>query len=160
MKKSVNFEFDVYDSITDLAQMDSELLNQAIDATNLSYSPYSGFKVGAAAITNKNNIILGSNQENSSYSVTICAERVLLSTLSINYPNEYINTIAISANNPEGSNQLVTPCGVCRQALFEHEMVNKQSLRIILGSHNSQIYIIKKANDLLPLAFNLDLTST
>ncbi|MCC2624892.1 MAG: cytidine deaminase [Burkholderiales bacterium] len=150
------FEYEVYDSITELAPADQDLVNKAFEATKLSYSPYSKLKVGVCAITNKGNVVVGSNQENGSYSVTICAERVLLSTLSAQHPGEYITTIAISYldwNN--NSDKPITPCGVCRQAILEHQIQHKCNVRVILSSKNGQVYVIKKGSDLLPLPFSI-----
>jgi cytidine deaminase len=150
------FEYEVYDSIIELAAADQELVNKAFNATWLSYSPYSKLKVGACAMTNMGHTIIGSNQENGSYSVTICAERVLLSTLSTQYPDEYITTLAITyLDLNDNSNHPITPCGVCRQAMLEHEIKNECSIRIILASQNGQIYIIEKGRDLLPLPFSI-----
>lgn len=150
------FEFDVYNSINELTPADQDLVNKAFNATKLSYSPYSKLKVGACAVTNKGNILVGSNQENGSYSVTICAERVLLSALSSQYPDEYLTTLAISYLDwNDKSNHPITPCGVCRQAILEHQIRYKCNVRIILSSQTGQIYIIKKGSDLLPLPFSI-----
>lgn len=150
------FDYTVYNSISELDKKDQELVNQAYMATTRSYAPYSNFKVGAAAITNKGNLITGSNQENSSYTATICAERVLLSALSTQGADEFIVTLAISYVDHNGvSNQPITPCGVCRQAIFEHENRFKQNVRIILACQDGPIYIINKGRDLLPLPFSL-----
>jgi cytidine deaminase len=156
MQQNINFEFEVYNSINELAVSEQNLLKKAIETTNLAYAPYSKFKVGVSGITNKGNLVLGSNQENSSYPVGICGERVLLSALSAQYPNEYIITVAISCIDQDGNNnQPATPCGMCRQALFEHEKIHQHNIRIILGGKIGEIYIIQKAADLLPLGFSL-----
>lgn len=150
------FEYEIYDSIDNLIPADQNLVKKAFEATKLSYAPYSNFKVGSCAITNMGNFVSGSNQENSSYPVTICSEMVLLSALSSIYPGEYITTIAINYIDKDGrSHKPITPCGVCRQALSEHEIKYKHNVRVILSSKNGQIYIIKKSSDLLPLPFNL-----
>ncbi len=150
------FEYEVHNSVDELAQADQELVNKAFEATKLSYSPYSKLKVGVCAITNKGNVVLGSNQENGSYSVTICAERVLLSTISAQYPGEYITTIAISYLDwNDKSEKPITPCGVCRQAILEHQIQYKCNVRVILSCKNGQTYIIKKGSDLLPLPFSI-----
>lgn len=151
------FEYDVYNSISELNETDQYLVNQAFLATNFSYSPYSNFKVGSCAITNKGNFVIGSNQENSSFPVTVCSERILLAALSSQYPGEYITTIAINyIDKNSNSNTPITPCGVCRQSLLEHEMQHKHDIRHILASQTGKIYIIKKGMDLLPLPFSLE----
>ena len=151
------FEYEVYDSTSELNPADRDLVNRACAAIKLAYTPYSNFKVGSCAITNKGNFVSGSNQENSSYPVTICSERVLLSTLSSVFPGEYITAIAINYIDKNGnSSSPITPCGICRQALSEHETRHKHNIRIILSSQTGQTYIMNKCRDLLPLPFNLE----
>lgn len=155
MKKQINFEFEEFGDISQLESADRQLLTQAINATNLAYSPYSHFKVGCAGITNNGHTVLGSNQENASYSVTSCGERTLLTHLSVQYPDEYLSTLAVSCIHPDGSNNNpVSPCGVCRQALLEHEINAKKPIRLILGGDTGPIRIIHSVSGLLPLAFN------
>jgi|SRR6185437_4631990 len=150
------FEYDVYNSVSELTVSDQDLVNKAFNATKLSYSPYSKLKIGVCAVTDKGNIVIGSNQENGSYSVTICAERVLLSALSSQYPNEHVVTLAISYLDwNDKSDHPITPCGVCRQAILEHQIHHKCNVRIILSCQSGQTYIIKKGSDLLPLPFSI-----
>ena len=154
MQQVINIEFDKFNSINELDAADKELLNKAIDATKLSYSPYSNFKVGCAGITNKGNIVLGSNQENASYPVTICGEITLLATLSSIYPGEYLTTLAIGHISQIGqSNNPIAPCGLCRQALLEHEAHHKQNIRLILGGKTGDVWIVKNIDDIMPMAF-------
>lgn len=155
MKKNIIFEFEEYTNLNELSKPDRDLLEMAIKATELSYSPYSHFKVGAAGVTNKGNLVMGSNQENASYSVTSCGERTLLTHLSVQYPGEYLNTLAVSCIHPNGSNNNpVSPCGVCRQALLEHEINAGNSIRLILGGSHGPVLIVEGIVNLLPLAFN------
>jgi cytidine deaminase len=99
--------------------------------------------------------VLGSNQENASYPVGICAERVLLSAASSIYPKVPILTMAISYRNAAGkSNKPIPPCGICRQTLVEYESLLKQPIRIILGGMHGKIYIINGAQSLLPFSFS------
>ncbi len=150
-----DFLFDVYDDINELEDADRKLLETARLTTGDAYVPYSNFRVGAAAVLENSKIVKGSNQENASYPVGLCAERVLLSGVSSLYPNVAIKTIAISYNNGNGkSDKPVTPCGVCRQTLVEYEERFKQPIRLILAGMEGKIYIIKKASELLPLGFS------
>jgi cytidine deaminase len=149
-----NFQFEVYDSINDLNEDDAALLHKAIEATNHAYAPYSNFFVGAAARLKDGTIVTGANQENASFPVGICAERVLLSSVSSQYPSTTIETIAISYDNRNGeSNKPITPCGLCRQTLFEYEQRQQQPIRLILGGLEGEVYVIEKASLLLPLSF-------
>jgi cytidine deaminase len=150
-----NFEFEVYDSINDLNKDDAELLHKAAEATNKAYAPYSNFFVGAAARLKDGTIVTAANQENASFPVGICAERVLLSSVSSQFPAEIIETIAVSYDNRNGeSNKPISPCGVCRQTLLEYEQRQQQPIRLILGGMEGEVYVIEKARMLLPLSFN------
>jgi cytidine deaminase len=149
-----NFSFDVYASVEELNEPDAALLTQARAVTAHAYAPYSHFNVGAAAILLNGQIVTGTNQENASYPVGICAERVLLSAVSSLYPGAGIQTMAISYFNSQGnSNNPVSPCGMCRQALAEYEEHTNQSIRLILSGMNGEVFIISRASELLPLSF-------
>ena len=154
MHQQYNFQFEVYSSTYDLNNTDNELLQKAIEATNHAYAPYSNFFVGAAARLKDGTIVTGANQENASFPVGICAERVLLSSVSSQHTSTIIETIAVSYDNRNGeSNKPITPCGLCRQTLFEYEQRQQQPIRLILGGMEGEVYIIEKASLLLPLSF-------
>ena len=76
--KQVQFSVEVYGSSAELSAADAALLAQARDITKAAYAPYSNFFVGAAAKLANGEIMKGTNQENASYPVGICAERALL----------------------------------------------------------------------------------
>ena len=87
MKKTAyEFSYEVYDSIADLDEQDAWLLNEAMEVSQNAYAPYSNFQVGAVAKLINGEIVAGSNQENASYPVGICAERVLLSSVATLFP--------------------------------------------------------------------------
>src|SRR4029078_2762825 len=101
----------VYSSINDLNNDDAELLQKAIEATNHAYAPYSNFFIAAAARLKYRTIVTGGNQENASFPVGICAERVLLSSVSSQHTSTIIEAIAVSYDNRNGeSNKPITPC--------------------------------------------------
>lgn len=156
-KQQSSFYFQVYDSADTLPDADAALLQMAKDATVNAYAPYSHFHVGAAAQLSNGAFIKGTNQENASYPVGICAERVLLSAVSSQYPAASVETMAISYDNRNGeSTRPVAPCGMCRQALVEFESRQQHSIRLILGGMEGQVYVIEQANALLPLRFGKD----
>ena len=156
-QQQYNFEFEVYDSINDLQEVDQQLLQQARDITETAYAPYSNFFVGAAAQMGNGKIITGTNQENASYPVTLCAERSLLATAATIFPKIIINTMAISYHNNNGnSGHPISPCGMCRQSLLEYEGRLQHPIRLILGGLEGKVYIIPKASMLLPLSFTSD----
>ena len=79
MKKAeFSFSYDVYETIEELNEQDAILLNKAREVTKNAYAPYSKFYVGAIAKLNNGEFLEGTNQENASYPVGICAERALL----------------------------------------------------------------------------------
>ena len=156
-KKENKFSFEVYDSIAELDDEDALLLKEAQRVTEHAYAPYSRFRVGAVAKLSNGKMITGSNQENASFPVGICAERVLLSAVSSQYPGIAIESIAISYRDEKGtSNHPISPCGICRQSLQEYEQRNKKPIRLILAGMEGKIYIIPEAGSLLPLAFTSD----
>src|ERR1700757_4763271 len=92
------FAFEVYDSAAALSAQDALLLQQARAATKNAYAPYSNFSVAAVAALSNGQTATGTNQENASYPVGICAERVLLSVVATVHPSASIDTIAIAYN--------------------------------------------------------------
>ena len=119
-----------------------------------AYAPYSHFHVGAVAKLANGEIVAGSNQENASFPVGLCAERVLLASASTLYPNVAIESMAISYLAGSGdSDHPIAPCGICRQSLLEYEMRVGRPIRLVLGGMEGKIYIIPQASTLLPLAF-------
>jgi len=153
-KKEQSFTFYVYDSIEDLNKEDAALLFEAIKETAHAYAPYSHFRVGAVAKLSDGKIVAGSNQENASFPVGICAERVLLSAVSSLHSSAYINSLAISYSDENSqSNHPISPCGICRQTLLEYEQRMQHPIKLILSGKSGKIFIIPNASSLLPLAF-------
>ena len=154
-KQTVQFSYQVFASLDALSISDQALFTQAQAALTLAHAPYSKFNVGAAAMLENGEIIKGSNQENASYPIGICAERVLLSTASTVQPKVPISTLAITYHNESGGNNIpIAPCGMCRQAIAEYESIVNKSMRLILGGATGEIYVIEKAADLLPFGFS------
>lgn len=153
-KEDYRFSYEVYDSIADLNEQDALLLSEARKTTAAAYAPYSNFNVGAVAKLINGEIVKGTNQENASYPVGICAERSLLSSAASLFPEIAIETMAISYDNTKGiSNKPISPCGMCRQALVEYEARVKQPIRLILSGQDGAVIIIEKADSLLPFSF-------
>lgn len=147
--------FEEYDSISDLNKEDADLLKKAQEVTSKAYAPYSHFHVGACARLVNGEYVTGTNQENASFPVGLCAERVLLSGISSFYPDIAIEAIAISyASDSAESDHPVAPCGVCRQTLVEYEERMKHPIRLILGGMKGKIIIVENTLSLLPFAFN------
>ncbi|MEQ1554056.1 MAG: cytidine deaminase [Ferruginibacter sp.] len=156
MKQKYSFGFEEFSDIAELNMDDAALLQEARKITQKAYAPYSNFLVGAAAIFNNGEKVFGTNQENASYPVGICAERVLLASASMLQTDEPIKTMAISYNNLSrngGSDRPISPCGMCRQSLAEYEERTKQPMRLILSGMEGKVIIIQSAVQLLPFSF-------
>jgi cytidine deaminase len=155
MKESkFEFNYTVFDSIDELPEEQRWLLNEAREITAQAYAPYSNFQVGAVAKLANGEIVAGSNQENASFPVGLCAERVLLASVSSLFPRVPIETIAISYKSDSvKSDHPISPCGICRQSLQEYEGRVSHPIQLILGGMTGPVYIIDSASRLLPLAF-------
>ncbi|MES2503309.1 MAG: cytidine deaminase [Myxococcota bacterium] len=121
------------------------LIERAKHARSLAYAPYSNFQVGAALLTEDGTIFEGCNVENSSFGLTVCAERsALLSAVSQGH-RAFKAIAVITQTNPPAS-----PCGACRQVLAEFA----PNLPIIIASTDGQI-AETNLSDLLPMQFRL-----
>ncbi|HZG24697.1 MAG TPA: cytidine deaminase [Chitinophagaceae bacterium] len=157
MKKNFEFVYDVYDSIEELDTDDALLLKKARETTSLAYAPYSKFNVAAAARLSNGEIVTGTNQENASYPVGLCAERVLLSSVSSLHPQVPVETVAVSYKSDiAASDHPIAPCGICRQSLHEYEFRLNHPIRLILGGMEGKIFVIPSAAYLLPFSFTKD----
>lgn len=155
--KQVQFSVEVYDTAADLPATDAALLAEARQIAEVAYAPYSNFFVGAAARLANGIVVKGTNQENAAYPAGMCAERTLMFAAATAYPGIGIETMAISYDNKNGeSNQPISPCGMCRQVLTEFEERTGQSIKLIMGGLNGQVYIVQSAKELLPLTFTSD----
>ena len=94
------------------------LLAAARDACQRSYSPYSEFPVGAAVSTEDGGIFIGTNIENASFGLTICAERVAIFHALVNGATT-VKKLAVAVGRASASQQERMPCGACRQVMAE-----------------------------------------
>jgi homotetrameric cytidine deaminase len=125
------------------------LLEQARTAALQSYSPYSGFRVGAALKLGSGEIVTGTNVENVSYGLTICAERAaLVRAVSEFGPGIRIEAVAVANLNDSAS----PPCGACRQMLSE--FVAPEAPVVFPAANGVRTLAFQ---ELLPLAFEMKL---
>lgn len=142
---------------SELCAADQRLTEQAKEATERSYSKYSNFSVGAAVLLENGETVVGCNQENAAFSVTVCAERAALFSAGAQYPDSAVLAIAIAARSCDGRFTLepVTPCGTCRQALVETEQRFGHDIHIIMYGAD-RTFVVDGIKNLLPLSFNDD----
>jgi cytidine deaminase len=153
-EEKFEFTYRVYPGAEDLPEDLRTLMTEAREVTEQAYAPYSRFKVGAIARMGNGEKVAGTNQENASFPLGLCAERVLLAAAASIFPKEPIDTIAISyRSDVVTSDHPVSPCGLCRQALQEFEMRGGQPIQLLLGGIEGPVYLIDAASKLLPLAF-------
>ncbi|MBR5779468.1 MAG: cytidine deaminase [Clostridia bacterium] len=130
--------------------MKNELIRLATEAANNAYSPYSGFKVGAALLCKNGKIYTGCNIENSSFTPTVCAERVAIFKAVSEGVTDFVS-IAIVGGREEIGSEICYPCGVCRQVMTE--FCDADTFKIILPHKDGTDELFLK--DLLPHGFKL-----
>ena len=125
------------------------LFQQARTVAQNSYSPYSGFKVGAAIRLTSGQIVTGTNVENVSYGLTMCAERSALVRAVAEF-GPAIRIAAIAVANL--SDAACPPCGACRQMLAEFALPDAPVIFMSAGGVR-----ILPFSEILPLAFDMKL---
>jgi cytidine deaminase len=125
---------------------DDELIKLAQKAQASAYAPFSNFKVGAALLCPDNKTYVGVNVENSSYGLTNCAERTAIFSAVTDGHIKFTKIAVFSSCSPPA-----TPCGACRQVLYEFA----PDLQVICANDQGEItkFILK---DLLPEGFRLN----
>jgi cytidine deaminase len=155
MQQKFEFIYELLDNKNSLSVDDQALLDKAKEATKTAYAPYSNFHVGAAARLSNGQIVIGSNQESTSFPVGICAERTLLNSIGSQFPSLSITTIAISYQpRDKDSIEPISPCGMCRQSLLDYENRYGANIKIILSGMSGKVMIIPSAANLLPFGFD------
>ena len=127
--------------------MFESLIEKAKDARKLSYSPYSNFAVGAALLCKDGNVFVGTNVENSSYPLCMCAERNALYNAMMNgYKKDDFKALAIVADTPDAC----SPCGACRQVISE--LFPRDGVIVLANLKGA--YQETNIDELLPFAFS------
>jgi cytidine deaminase len=154
MQAEVKIIYLIHENTSSLKESDKSLINEVREVCKKAYAPYSQFRVGALALLDNDSKVHGTNQENASYPIGLCAERVLLAAVSSIAPDTAIDTIAISYESDSvDSSEPVAPCGICRQSLVEFESRFTHPLRVLITGQTGKIFEFRSASDLLPFAF-------
>ena len=124
-----------------------QLMNSAKEASKNSYSPFSRFAVGAAVIVPSGKVYKGCNVENSSFGLTICAERCAIFN-AVSSGEREIRAVAIYSPNTDSC----YPCGACRQVLYEFQ---SDDYEIDVVTENSNLLEVKKLSYFLPNGFRI-----
>lgn len=127
-----------------------ELICQAHEARRRAYTPYSGFKVGAALLTRSGKVYRGCNIENAAFGPTNCAERTAFFKAVSEGEREFEAIAIVGGKDGDSAQQMCAPCGVCRQVMME--FCNPKEFRIILedGKDGFKAFMLE---ELLPLGF-------
>ncbi len=152
-KKHIGFSYECLRH-DELDASTAALVRRAMEATDRSYAPYSHFHVGAAILLSDGNVVEGSNQENVAYPSGTCAERSACFYAHSQYPDASFEKIAIAARGTDGEfvASPIAPCGACRQALLEYEILAGHAVEVILIGRDT-VYRIPSVAALLPFAF-------
>jgi cytidine deaminase len=124
----------------------AELVAAARAARDRAYAPYSGFRVGAALLTDQGDVVTAANVENASYGLGICAERsAVVAAVAAGY--RHFEAIAVAGNGPDP----VTPCGACRQVL--REFPKGAELEVLCAGEAGEQLLTTTLGALLPDSF-------
>lgn len=126
-----------------------KLIREAIQSLKYSYTPYSGFKVGAALLTKELKIYTGCNIENAAYSPTNCAERTAFFK-AVSEGKRVFQAIAIVGGKDGKITDYCPPCGVCRQVMME--FCDPKTFLVILAKSEDD-YWLYTLEELLPMGF-------
>ena len=127
------------------ASFDEDVLIRAARAAKKrAYAPYSNFRVGCALLAADGKVYLGANVENAAYSPSICAERVALPAAIVDGQRDLVAIAIVGDGEP-----LCTPCGVCRQVLFEFA----PDLHVVCANEDGVVARYVLGRDLLPDGF-------
>lgn len=141
---------------SELTRSNADLIDAARKTAYNAYAPYSGFAVGAAVRTTSGAIYIGSNLENSSYGLSLCAEVSALTAANTSGDFDRVEAIAIVGFGffPEMRlSEVVSPCGRCRQLLSESAQLSGIDVDVFACSGDLKRIEHYKISELLPRPF-------
>ena len=136
------------------------LIARAREAAAKAHAPYSGFHVGAAVEAADGTIVTGANMENACYRLGICAEQSALTAAQHAFGLKNVVRIAVAGgplrDGAISGGDIVTPCGGCRQAIYEAAALSGHDVEIVSASADGDAVEVRTISDLLPSAFGPD----
>ena len=130
---------------------DDSLIAAARDAARHSYSPYSNYAVGAALRFADGSVVTGTNVENASYGLSLCAETIAVSKAMAEGVRGGLEAVAVTGPLDKGGGEPITPCGRCRQVLNELAQLGGTDPDILCVGKDEVRRV--KLSALLPMAF-------
>jgi cytidine deaminase len=138
-----------------LSSTEEALIAESVKQLDYAYAPYSEFHVGAAVMMEDGSIYGGCNQENASYPLCMCGERVALYHATIASPLLKITALAITARSKKLTlTRPVMPCGACRQVILEYELRHQHPIKLYFRAADEKIYITENSACLIPFSFD------
>ena len=155
MDKSFGIKYQIFQNLTELDPVQNLLLDRARTALTDAYAPYSGFSVAASLLLEDGEILVGTNQENASYGLCLCAEQNALAMAGSQFKRLAIKMMAITVQSKgKEIDYPISPCGACRQVISEHEDRHQHAIKIILQGESGPILVFESVKDLLPFSFS------
>lgn len=155
IKREHAVPYEWHEDESSLTEEERQLLDAAMNATEHSYAPYSGFFVGCAVGLEGGEIVVGSNQENAAYPSGLCAERVALFAIGAAGKEGQVRTVAIRARTDKYIfDKPPTSCGDCRQVMLEFEHRAGHTMTVLCQGQSGPILKVEGiAGGLLPFPF-------
>ena len=136
---------------------DEELIAAARAAALKAYAPYSRFSVGCVIESVDGEVVTGANMENACYRLGLCAEQSALTAAQHAFGLDKVARIAVAGGDGSGAELageiVCTPCGGCRQAIYEAAQLSGQNIEIVCTSGDGEVYERHQINDLIPNGF-------
>ena len=136
-------------------RFEQQLLLAAKEVMQHAYNIYSSFFVGAAVYTSGSNTYTGTNMENASFGLTVCAEIGALQA-ALSAADFKVEKMAIIGHGSKSGQHPVTPCGRCRQLIYEAGLISGKDIDIILSSGDMKQIVKTGISQLLPMPFGPD----
>lgn len=151
MKGDFNFPYAHYQSYDEMSEMDKTAIKLAKETCKRSYSPFSNFRVAVVAVLENGELFSAANQESEVFPSGMCAERILLYNVASNHTQSNISSLYIYGDT---STSICSPCGACRQVIFDVQKRQKSAIRVVMCG-NSEALVVEQSQWLLPFAFEM-----